>query len=84
MQQKLNHGGFVLRSGNTSSENKDLLELSLNLDSNPEFTASVLVAYGRAVYKLYNEGKSGVYTVFDIPLKYLSDKPEGFLRKTLL
>ncbi|MBR1983464.1 MAG: diaminopimelate dehydrogenase [Clostridia bacterium] len=84
MQQKLNHGGFVLRSGSTSSENKDLLELSLNLDSNPEFTASVLVAYGRAVSKLSKEGKSGAFTVFDIPLKYLSDKPEEFLRKTLL
>ncbi len=84
MQQKLNHGGFVLRSGNTSKENKDLLELSLNLDSNPEFTASVLVAYGRAVYRLYKEGKCGAFTVFDIPLKYLSEKSEEFLRKTLL
>ena len=84
MQQKLNHGGFVLRSGNTSSENKDLLELSLNLDSNPEFTASVLVAYGRAVYRLFKEGDCGAFTVFDIPLKYLSDKSEEILRKTLL
>lgn len=84
LQQKLNHGGFVLRSGCTSSENKDLLELSLNLDSNPEFTASVLVAYGRAVYKLSKEGKSGAFTVFDIPLKYLSVNSEEFLRKTLL
>lgn len=84
MQQKLNHGGFVLRSGSTSSENKDLLELSLSLDSNPEFTASVLVAYGRAVTKLSKEGKRGAFTVFDIPLKYLSALPEEILRKTLL
>lgn len=84
MQQKLNHGGFVLRSGSTSSENKDLLELSLSLDSNPEFTASVLVAYGRAVTKLSKEGRRGAFTVFDIPLKYLSALPEEILRKTLL
>lgn len=84
MQKKLNHGGFVLRSGKTSEENSDLLELSLKLDSNPEFTASVLVAYGRAVYRLYNEQKYGAVTVFDIPIKYLSPKAEEDLRKELL
>ncbi len=84
MQENLGHGGFVLRSGNTTEKNKDLLELSLSLDSNPEFTGSVLVAYGRAVYKLSKENKSGVYTVFDIPIKYLSDKDPQDLIKNLL
>ena len=84
MQKNLNHGGFVLRSGNTSETNGDLLELSLKLDSNPEFTGSVLVAYGRAVHKLSKEGKTGAITVFDIPIKYLSEKSEAELRKTLL
>lgn len=72
MQEKLSHGGFVFRSGNTTEENSHLLELSIKLDSNPEFTGSVLVAYCRAVARLSKEGKSGVLTVYDIPLKYLS------------
>ncbi|MBE7087182.1 MAG: diaminopimelate dehydrogenase [Clostridiales bacterium] len=84
MQKKLSHGGFVFRSGDTSSENGQLLELCLKLDSNPEFTGSVLLAYARAVARLSKEGKSGVYTVFDIPLKYLSPKSEDYLRSTLL
>lgn len=84
MQTKLAHGGFVIRTGNTSNENADLLELSLKLDSNPEFTASVLVAYARAVAKMSKEGKTGALTVFDIPLKYLSPLPEEQLRKELL
>lgn len=84
MQRKLSHGGFVIRTGNTSNENADVLELSLKLDSNPEFTASVLVAYARAVAKLKKEGKTGCVTVFDVPLKYLSPLPEEQLRKDLL
>lgn len=84
MQQKLSHGGFVIRSGNTTEENAELLELSLKLDSNPEFTGSVLTAYGRAVARLSKEGKSGVVTVFDVPIKYLSPKSEEELRATLL
>ncbi|MBQ3116122.1 MAG: diaminopimelate dehydrogenase [Clostridia bacterium] len=84
MQQKLSHGGFVFRSGNTTDENAHLLELSLKLDSNPEFTGSVLTAYGRAVAKLSKEGKSGVVTVFDVPLKYLSPMSEEELRAHLL
>ena len=84
MQKKLSHGGFVFRSGNTTSENAHLLELSLKLDSNPEFTGSVLVAYGRAVAKMAKEGKTGVVTVFDVPIKYLSPLGEDELRRTLL
>lgn len=84
MQQKLSHGGFVIRSGNTTNENAELLELSLKLDSNPEFTGSVLVAYGRAVARLAKEGKTGVVTVFDVPIKYLSPKSDEDLRKNLL
>ena len=84
MQKKLSHGGFVFRSGNTTSENSHLLELSLKLDSNPEFTGSVLTAYGRAVARLAKEGKSGCVTVYDIPLKYLSPLTNSELRSTLL
>ncbi len=84
MQKKLSHGGFVFRSGNTTDENSHLLELSLRLDSNPEFTGSVLTAYGRAVAKLHKEGKTGCVTVYDIPLKYLSPLTNEQLRKNLL
>lgn len=84
MQQKLAHGGFVFRSGNTTSENKHLLELSIKLDSNPEFTGSVLTAYGRAVARLAKEGKTGCLTVFDIPISYLSPLTNEELRKNLL
>lgn len=80
----LPHGGFVLRSGNTSENHKHLLELSIKLDSNPEFTSSVLVAYARAVYKMSKEGKTGAVTVFDVPIKYLSPLDEKELYKTLL
>ena len=67
------HGGFVLRSGKTgwNNENSHLIEYSLKLDSNPEFTASVIVAYARAVYRLAQEGQSGCKTVFDIAPAYL-------------
>jgi diaminopimelate dehydrogenase len=84
MQTKLSHGGFVFRSGNTTSENAHLLELSLKLDSNPEFTGSVLTAYGRAVARMAKEGITGVVTVFDVPIKYLSPLSNEELRKTLL
>ncbi len=84
MQLKLSHGGFVIRSGNTTDRNAHLLELSLKLDSNPEFTGSVLVAYGRAVVRLAKEGKTGVVTVFDVPIKYLSPKSDEELIKSLL
>lgn len=66
------HGGFVIRSGATGNgENHHVIEYSLRLDSNPEFTASVLVAYARAAYRLNTEGKTGCMTVFDIAPKYL-------------
>lgn len=84
MQEKLSHGGFVFRSGKTTKENSHLVEFSLKLDSNPEFTASVLTAYARAIAKLSKEGKTGCLTVFDIPLRYLSPNPNEFLREHLL
>ena len=80
------HGGFVLRSGKTgwNGENKHLIEYSLKLDSNPEFTSSVLIAYARAAYRLASEGQSGCKTVFDIAPAYLSAKDGAELRKNLL
>ena len=80
------HGGFVIRSGKTgeNKENTHVIEYSLKLDSNPEFTASVIVAYARAVVRLYNEGNTGCKTVFDIPPAYLSTKSAEELRKELL
>ena len=81
---KLSHGGFVMRSGNTTSDNKHLLELSIKLDSNPEFTGSVLTSYARAVARLAKEGKKGALTVFDIPIKYLSPLSEEELRAHII
>ena len=83
---KIPHGGFVLRSGCTGweKENKHIIEYSLKLDSNPEFTSSVLVAYARAAYKLSKEGQSGCKTVFDIAPAYLSSKSGDELRASLL
>lgn len=78
------HGGFVIRTGKTTDGNNHIIEYSLKLDSNPEFTSSVLVAYARAIYKLAKEGKTGCKTVFDIPPAYLSAKSSEELRKTLL
>jgi diaminopimelate dehydrogenase len=80
------HGGFVIRSGRTgmNGENKHIIEYNLKLDSNPEFTTSVLIAYARAAYRLNKEGASGAKTVFDIPPAYLSPKSGDELRKTLL
>ena len=80
------HGGFVLRSGKTGwdGENTHLIEYSLKLDSNPEFTSSVLIAYARAAYRLASEGQSGCKTVFDIAPAYLSAKSGEELRKHML
>ncbi|MBR5596664.1 MAG: diaminopimelate dehydrogenase [Lachnospiraceae bacterium] len=80
------HGGFVLRSGVTGweKENKHLIEYSLKLDSNPEFTASVIVAYARAAYRMNKEGRAGCKTVFDVPPAYLSPLSGAELRKHLL
>ena len=80
------HGGFVIHSGTTGwdNENNHVIEYSLKLDSNPEFTSSVLVAYARAAYRLANEGNFGGKTVFDIAPAYLSELDGATLRKNLL
>ncbi|MBB6733843.1 diaminopimelate dehydrogenase [Cohnella zeiphila] len=78
------HGGFVIRSGTTGEGTKQIVEFGLKLESNPEFTASVLVAYARAAYRLSKEGATGAKTVFDIPLGYLSPKSPEELRRELL
>lgn len=78
------HGGFVLRSGKTSENTNQIAEFSLKLDSNPEFTASVLVAYSRAIYRMKKQGFSGALTVLDIPVSILSTKTrEELLKDTL-
>ncbi|MBA3997135.1 MAG: diaminopimelate dehydrogenase [Candidatus Accumulibacter sp.] len=74
------HGGFVIRSGNTSAGNAQVIEYGLKLDSNPEFTASVLVAYARAVHRLQRAGQYGAKTVFDVPPGLLSPKSAEQLR----
>lgn len=80
------HGGFVIRSGKTGfeGEHSHVIEYRLKLDSNPEFTSSVLVAYARAAVRLYREGAKGAKTVLDIPPAYLSAKSGEELRATLL
>ena len=78
------HGGFVLRSGRTSDNINQVAEFSLKLDSNPEFTASVLVAYARAAYRLSANGECGAKTVFDIAPALLSQKTPEQLRKEIL
>ena len=82
----LAHGGFVIRSGKTgmSKENNHIIEFNLKLDSNPEFTTSVLVAYARAAYRLNKEGNNGCKTVFDIAPAYLSAQSGEELRAHLL
>lgn len=81
---KAPHGGFVIRSGKTGDNNKQVYEFSLKLDSNPEFTASVLVAYARAAYRLNKEKQYGAKTVFDIAPSYISPRPAEELRKDFL
>lgn len=80
------HGGFVIRSGKTglNGENNHIIEYSLKLDSNPEFTSSVLVCYARAAVKMSKEGLSGCKTVFDVAPSYLSPHSGEDLRKRLL
>ena len=77
------HGGFVIRTGKTgwNNENSHVIEYSLKLDSNPEFTSSVLAAYARAAYRLSKEGQTGCKTVFDIAPAYLSAEDGAYLRK---
>ncbi len=80
------HGGFVIRSGKTGldRQNKHIIEYRLKLDSNPEFTSSVLVAYARAAYRMAAEGGTGCKTVLDVPPAYLSPRSGEALRKELL
>lgn len=82
----LPHGGFVIRSGKTGwqNESSNLIEFSLKLDSNPEFTASVILAYARAAVRLSDKGDFGCKTVFDIPPAYLSPLSSAELREKLL
>ena len=80
------HGGFVIRTGKTGAEleHNHVIEYSLKLDSNPEFTASVIVAYARATYRMKADGVVGCKTVFDVPPVYLSPKSREELIKELL
>ena len=80
------HGGFVIHSGTTGweDEHKHVIEYRLQLDSNPEFTSSVLVAYARAAYRMNQEGMSGAKTVFDIAPSYLHPLSSEELRKQML
>lgn len=80
----LPHGGFVICSGKTGKDSTQVYEFSLKLDSNPEFTASVMVAYARAAYRLEKEGVSGAKTIFDIAPSYISQKSAKELRGELL
>ncbi len=83
---RINHGGFVFRTGKTgiNGENKHVIEYSLKLDSNPEFTASVICAFGRAVVRMAKEGMTGCKTVFDVAPAYLSPLSADEIRAHLL
>lgn len=81
---KAPHGGFVIRGGETSEGNKHVYEFSLKLDSNPEFTSSVLVAYARAAYRLSQEKQFGAKSVLDVAPSYISPKSAEELRKDYL
>ena len=80
---KMPHGGVVIHSGRTG-ENKHMLEFSLRLDSNPEFTGNVMAAYARAAFRMAREGDFGAKTVFDVPLAYLAEKDRQTLIRELL
>lgn len=82
--QKMPHGGTVIRTGRSAIGETQRLEFSLNLESNPNFTSSVLLTFARAVAKLAKEGQIGAKTVFDVPLGYLSSKSPEDLRRELL
>ncbi|MCW4020339.1 MAG: diaminopimelate dehydrogenase [Candidatus Bathyarchaeota archaeon] len=81
---RMPHGGFVLRSGITGDNNRQLMEFRLTLDSNPEFTGSIITAYARATYRLNQEDQIGAKTVFDVPPAYLSIRSPEELRKKQL
>ncbi|GAB4073109.1 diaminopimelate dehydrogenase [Barrientosiimonas marina] len=81
---KAPHGGFIIKSGQTGSTNQQLYEFSLALDSNPEFTASVLVAYARAAFRLSQEKQFGAKTVYDVAPSYISPLSGEALRRDYL
>jgi diaminopimelate dehydrogenase len=81
---KMPHGGFVIRSGKTGENTKQVMEYSLKLESNPEFTASVLLSYARAAYKLYEKGERGCKTVLDIPTVLLTNQDRKEFIKNML
>lgn len=81
---KMPHGGFVIRSGKTGDDNNQVIEYTLTLESNPEFTASVLVAYARAAYRLNEKGEYGAKTVYDVAPGLLSPKSAAVLRRDFL
>lgn len=83
---KMPHGGFVFRSGKTGFENENnhIVEFAIKLDSNPEFTGNILVAYARAVVRMNKEANFGAKTVIDVPLSYLSAKDHAQLIKEIL
>lgn len=80
------HGGFVIRSGKTGwdEESNAIVEFKLQLDSNPQFTSSVIVSYARAVYRMAQKGETGCKTIFDVPVAYASSLSPEEMRKTLL
>ena len=81
----LPHGGFVIRSGDTGEgTHKELMEFGVKLESNPEFTASVMLSFCRAAWRMYKEGRRGAVTVFDAPIGYLSALDAAALREGLL
>lgn len=81
---KMPHGGFVIHSGKTGNGHDQIVEFGLKLDSNPEFTASVLVAYARAAHRLYQEGQKGAKTIYDIGPGYIHPESPADLRKKFL
>lgn len=81
---KMPHGGTVLAHGLTGGYSKQFMKFVIELENNPEFTASVIIAYARAVVKMRKEGKVGAVTVYDVPLSYLSAEDNQSLRRRLL
>ena len=81
---KMPHGGFVITSGNTTKENKITMEFSFKAESNPEITASIMLSYARAAYRLYKKGELGAKTVFDIAPNLLSPKNPNELIKDIM
>ena len=81
---KMAHGGFIIHSGETGNGNKHIIEYSLKLDSNPEFTSSVLIALARATFRMNKNRQYGAKTIFDIPPAFLSEKTSEELRKEFL